>query len=84
MSKNDQDKIVVVLKNTDLKVKIWDSPEGGQGRRREGSLPDSIRFGKDCSVGMTADQAARMGKLPAGVVAESYDPKKHRNVKKMG
>jgi len=84
MSKRKSDEIVAVVTNTDVKHKIWDRPESGQGERRHGPLSDSVRFVPGASVGVTAEQLAHMGKPPAGVTIDRYDERKHKNVKRMG
>jgi len=82
--KKRSNEIVAVLVNTDVKNKIWDSPNSGQGGRRDGPLSDSVRFVPDGKVGMTAEQMEKMGKPPRGVVVETFDKRKHRDVKRMG
>jgi hypothetical protein len=83
MSRKDED-APVLIRNTSGKHVIWDSPESSQGPRRDGPLPDSVRFAPDGSVRMTPEQRAKMGKLPPGIVEEPYDSKKHGPKGRMG
>jgi len=81
--RKESDRIVAYIENVSDRHIIIDNPESSQGRRREGTLPDSIMMEPGCKSGMNARQLAEWGDK-RGVKVKLVDDADSRHLKRMG